>query len=255
MLTHQLTLEVHHTSTILQHKSLLHHPLEVLKVSSLQRIGQSMVQPIQETLLFLLISVDLMRGIARQLSELGDVLIHRHGPLFQMLKLLLQLDNPLGNMMCTESISKLRPVDALRFLMGFQVSIPPVGCMTRKLVRGQQCLLMVAALHHLQLLLNRLGPIISIHWLHNMRKDRWLSVLKISKPIPRWQGQRLRLSSLHVDHGLLHSLKHFYLYSHHLLKSRQRGWQRYYILVVLSIIVPIVVVVAVPCVGHLKYKC
>jgi hypothetical protein len=41
------------------------------------------------------------------LSELGDVLNHRHGPLFQILKLLLlQLDNSLGNMMCTESSSE-----------------------------------------------------------------------------------------------------------------------------------------------------
>jgi hypothetical protein len=78
-----------------------------------------------------------MRGIVRQLSELGDVLVHKHGLMFQILKLfLLQLDNFLGNMMCTESISKLQLVDALGFLMGFHVSIPPVGCRTRKLVRG-----------------------------------------------------------------------------------------------------------------------
>jgi hypothetical protein len=41
------------------------------------------------TLLFLLISVDFMRGIVvRHLSELGDVLIHRHAYLIQILKLL-----------------------------------------------------------------------------------------------------------------------------------------------------------------------
>jgi hypothetical protein len=39
-------------------------------------------------------------------------------------------------MVCTKSSSKLRPVDALRFLMGFHVSIPLVGSRTRKLVRG-----------------------------------------------------------------------------------------------------------------------
>jgi hypothetical protein len=61
------------------------------------------------------------------------------------------------------------------------------------------------------------------------------------------------MSSLHVDHGLLHSLKHLCLHSQHLLKSRQRGWWRIDILVVLSVIVP-VVVVAVPYVGHMKYK-
>jgi hypothetical protein len=39
-------------------------------------------------------------------------------------------------MMCMKSISELKSVDALRFHMGFHVSIPSVGCMTRKLVRG-----------------------------------------------------------------------------------------------------------------------
>jgi hypothetical protein len=63
--------------------------LEVLKVSSLQSIGQPIIQAIEETLSFLLISVNFMWGVVRQLSELGDVLVHKHGPLFQILKLLL----------------------------------------------------------------------------------------------------------------------------------------------------------------------
>jgi hypothetical protein len=113
---------------------------------------------------------------------------------------------------------------------------------------------MIVALHHLQLLLNRLEPMISIHQLHSMRKGRWLSVLKISKPIPRQRWRRLRLDSLHVDHGLLHSLKHLCLHSQHLLKSRWRGWRQVDNLVVLPIVVLNVVVVAVPCVGHLKCK-
>jgi hypothetical protein len=63
-------------------------------------------------------------GIAGQLGELSDVLIHRHGPLFQILKLfLLQLDHSLGNMMCTETSPKFRPVDALGLLVCFHISI------------------------------------------------------------------------------------------------------------------------------------
>jgi hypothetical protein len=65
---------------------------------------------------------------------------------------------------------------------------------------------MIVALHHLQLLLNRLELVISIHWLHNMRKGWWLGALKISKPIPQRQW-RLGLNT-QVDHGLLHGLKH-----------------------------------------------
>jgi hypothetical protein len=89
MLMHQHTLALHHSSAILQHKGLVHHPLEVVKILGLQSIGHPIIQVIQKTLLFLLISVDIMQGITRQLSELGDVFIHRHGPLFQILKLLL----------------------------------------------------------------------------------------------------------------------------------------------------------------------
>jgi hypothetical protein len=86
--------------------------------------------------LLLLISVHFMWSIARQLSKLGNIFIHKHGPLFQIMELLLQLDNPLGNMMCMESSSKFPLVDALGFLMGFHVSIPPIDCRTRKFVRG-----------------------------------------------------------------------------------------------------------------------
>jgi hypothetical protein len=50
--------------------------------------------------------------------------------------LLLQLDNSLGNMMCMESSSEFWPVDALSILVGIHVSIPPVGYMTKKLVRA-----------------------------------------------------------------------------------------------------------------------
>jgi hypothetical protein len=82
MLMQQLMLALHHSSVIFQRKGIVHHPLEVLKVSSLQSIGQPIIQATQETLLFLLTSVDFMWGVAKRLSELGDVLIHRHGPLF-----------------------------------------------------------------------------------------------------------------------------------------------------------------------------
>jgi hypothetical protein len=130
-------LVLHHASAVLQHKILAHHPLKVLKVSSHPSIGQSIIQAIQETFLLLLIGVDLMRGIAGQLSKLSDILVHRHGTLFRILKLfLLQLDHSLGNIMCTESSSEFQPVDALRLLMGFHVSIPPVSGRTRELVRG-----------------------------------------------------------------------------------------------------------------------
>jgi hypothetical protein len=97
MLMYQLILTLYHTSAVLQHKSLVHHLLEILKISGLQSIGQSIISAIQKIVLLLLMSVHFIWSIARQLSELGDVLIHSHGPLFQILELLLlQLENPWG---------------------------------------------------------------------------------------------------------------------------------------------------------------
>jgi hypothetical protein len=94
-------------------------------VSGLQSIGEFIIQAIQKTVLLLLVSVHFIWSIMRQLSELSDILIHSHGPLLQILGLLLlQFDNPLGNMMFTENNSKFRLVVALGFLMGFHVCNP-----------------------------------------------------------------------------------------------------------------------------------
>jgi hypothetical protein len=65
MLMHQLTLVLHQTSMILQDKSFVHHPLEVLKVLDLQSLGQSIIHTIQEAFLLLLISVHLIGSIVR----------------------------------------------------------------------------------------------------------------------------------------------------------------------------------------------
>jgi hypothetical protein len=79
--------------------------------------------------LLLLISVHLIGSIVRQLGELGDIHIHRHRSLLQILELLLlQLDHTFRNIVSMESSSKLRLVDALRFFMSFHVGIPPISC-------------------------------------------------------------------------------------------------------------------------------
>jgi hypothetical protein len=114
MLTPQLTLALHHTSAVFQHKGLVHNSLEILKVLGLQSVGQSIIQCIEETFLLLLISVNLIGSIVRQLSELDDTLVHRQGSLLQILELLLQLDHSMGNMVSMKSSCKLKPVDALR---------------------------------------------------------------------------------------------------------------------------------------------
>jgi hypothetical protein len=60
---------------------------------------------------------------------------------------------------------------------------------------------------------------------------------------------------MQVDHGLLHGLKHLWLHSQHLLKSKQKRWWRVGILViVLPVVFSIIGSTMVPCVGHLKYE-
>jgi hypothetical protein len=71
MPTHQLTLALHHASVVLQHKSLVHHPLEILKVSSIQSIGQSIIQAIQLSHRFLRPKLDAHRMYAQD-----QVVIH-----------------------------------------------------------------------------------------------------------------------------------------------------------------------------------
>ena len=66
------------------------------------------VTPFHETVLLLLICVNVPRSIARQLSELGQILLHSHRPLLQTEELLpLELDHSSWDMMRSEVIPKL----------------------------------------------------------------------------------------------------------------------------------------------------
>jgi hypothetical protein len=65
-------------------------------------------------------------------------------------------------------ILKLILVDVVGFFTNFHVRIPPVSYGTYELVRGQQDLLPVVALHNLKFLLYYLEPAIGIHWLHTV---------------------------------------------------------------------------------------
>jgi hypothetical protein len=137
---------------------------------------------------------------------MSDILVHGHRSLLQIMKLLFpELDDSLGYMMKSENHVQLIPVDAPRFLVCLYVCIPPVSGETYEVVRGQQDLLPIVALHNLKFLLYDLEPII-IRWFHRVREAWWLGSLEISKQAPL----------LHIDHCLMHSMEHLGLYHRYL---------------------------------------
>jgi hypothetical protein len=83
-------------------------------------------------------------------------------------------------------------------------------------------------------------------WVPQSEKSRWLGALKVSKSISWRRWRCLGLSILHVEHGLLHGLKHLSLHHQNLLEGQGRVGS----IIVLSIVLG--VDVAVPCVDHLK---
>jgi hypothetical protein len=56
----------------------------VWKFSGFQSIGKSIIQSIEETLLFLLIGIHIIWSIEGKLCETSDILAHHHGSLLQI---------------------------------------------------------------------------------------------------------------------------------------------------------------------------
>jgi hypothetical protein len=89
-----LALACQYFSPILEHKGLIYHSLENLKVMCFESIGKSIIQTIEETLLLLLIGIHIVWIISGKMREMSDIITHYHGSLLQILKLLiLELDN------------------------------------------------------------------------------------------------------------------------------------------------------------------
>jgi hypothetical protein len=58
---------------------------------------------------------------------------------------------------------ELVPRDGVNIYMGVTVSLPPICCRTKELMRGKKNLLTIRALGDHELLLNSLKPIFSLH--------------------------------------------------------------------------------------------
>jgi uncharacterized membrane protein len=130
-----LALAHQYSSSILEHKGLVYHGLEILEVTCFQSIGKSIIQSVEETLLLPFIGIHIVGSVAGKLCEMSDILAHCHGSLLQILELLLlELDNTLRHMMRSKSHLELILVDAFGFFMSFYISIPPIRCRAYKLV-------------------------------------------------------------------------------------------------------------------------
>jgi hypothetical protein len=92
---------------------------------------------VEETLLLLLVGIHVIWSVAGKLRETGDVLVHHHGSLLQILELLLlELDNTLRYVMRSESHLELILVDGVRFFMSFYICIPPIRYWSCQLMRS-----------------------------------------------------------------------------------------------------------------------
>jgi hypothetical protein len=149
----------------------------------------------------------------------------------------------------TETVLEFLPIDAFGFFMSFDISVPPICSRTFQLVRSKQNHLLVIALNHLQLLLNFLQPVISIHWFDRVRECWRLGPLKLSKLVVllRLWCWLVSLGLLHVNHSLFHGLQHLSLHYQYLLKC---WWWRWVVGVVV-VVVLIAIGTMVASVGHL----
>jgi hypothetical protein len=119
-----------------------------------------------------------------------------------------------------KTILEFLPIDAFRFLMSFNISVPLICSGTHQLVQSKHNLLPVVTLNHMQVLLNCLQPVISIHWFDRVRECWRLGPLEFSKFVTllRLWYWLVSLSLLRVGHSLLHGLQHLSLHYQNLLK-------------------------------------
>jgi hypothetical protein len=135
-------------------------------------------------------------------------------------------------MLRSVTVPGLLPIDAFRFFMGFDISVPSIYS------RANQ--LSVVALNYLHLLFNGLQPIICIHRFDGVRECWRLGPLKFFELIPLLGlGHWLLTLSLHISHRLLHSLQHLSLHYKDLLKSW--WWRQIGSIVVIVLICGVIV--------------
>jgi hypothetical protein len=102
-------------------------------VDSIEQLELDIIlETLEKRVLLLLVGVDIIGGIPRQLNELIQVFIHHHIPLIQFREfLLLLIQSAAGHIMSPEASLELIPGDGLNIGMGVTVSLPLVCCSSK----------------------------------------------------------------------------------------------------------------------------
>jgi hypothetical protein len=122
-----LAILFHLIKLVLHNDGLINHSLEILIVNIKYLELDFNIEPIQECILFLFISVDIIWSISWQLSKSVEILLHSHATLLQILDFfLLKLQGTTGYIISSESCLELIPCDSTNVLVRVVLRLPPI---------------------------------------------------------------------------------------------------------------------------------
>jgi hypothetical protein len=144
-----LAIFLHLFQLILDDDGLINQMLKIW-VFDIEQLKLDLIfENLEKHVLLLLIGVDIISGIPRQLDELVQILIHHHISLVQLWEfLLLQLEGATGHVVNPEVSLEVIAGDSFDIGVSVVVSLPPVSC-GPKLVCREWNLFMVEALGYL----------------------------------------------------------------------------------------------------------
>jgi hypothetical protein len=206
---------------ILDDDRLVNQMLEIWVVSVEQLKLDLIIETLEKCILLLLIGVDVIDGIPRQLNELIQVFAHHHTSLVQIWDFLLcQLKDAIGHVVSPETSLELIPVDSLDVGVAVAVSLPLICCSSKQLVCHEKNLLTVKTMGYLQLLLDWLPPVLYNHGILGLRENARVGPQKFTQPRLGWWWWCLLLQvRLQVMESLQHCLHQLVLVGNELLKQ------------------------------------
>jgi hypothetical protein len=141
---------LHLFQLILDDDGLVNQMLKIWVIGVEQVKLDLIIETVEKHILLLLVSVDIVNGIPRQMNELIQVLIHHHTPLVQVREfLLLQLKDATGHVVDPEMSLELIPANSIGIEVGVVVSFPLVRYSSKQLMCYEEDHLTIGALRYL----------------------------------------------------------------------------------------------------------